>query len=38
VLDTRGLSAGDEAMLRAAAGQVALLQKKISFDFLGSAL
>jgi CBS domain-containing protein len=38
LLDTRGLSAGDEAMLRAAAAQVVLLQKRISFDFLGSAL
>jgi CBS domain-containing protein len=38
LLNTRGLSAGDEAMLRAAAAQVVLLQKRISFDFLGSAL
>ncbi len=38
MLDTRGLAPGDEAMLRAAASQVSLLQKRISFDFLGSAL
>ncbi len=38
VLDTRGLAPGDMAMLRHAAAQVSLLQKRISFDFLGSAL
>jgi PAS domain S-box-containing protein len=37
-LDTRSLAPGDEAVLRAAASQVVLLQKRISFDFLGSAL
>jgi len=38
ILDTRGLAPGDMAMLRHAAAQVSLLQKRISFDFLGSAL
>jgi CBS domain-containing protein len=38
VLDTRTLSEEDRAVLRTAASQVVLLHKRISFDFLGSAL
>ena len=38
ILDTRGLAPGDMATLRHAAAQIGLLQKRISFDFLGSAL
>jgi CBS domain-containing protein len=38
VLDTRTLAGQDRTALRAAAAQVVLLHKRISFDFLGSAL
>jgi CBS domain-containing protein len=38
VLDTRSLAEQDRAALRTAASQVVLLHKRISFDFLGSAL
>jgi CBS domain-containing protein len=38
VLDTRTLAEQDRAALRTAASQVVLLHKRISFDFLGSAL
>jgi CBS domain-containing protein len=38
VLDSDRLGRADDAMLRRAAEQAALLQKRTSFDFLGSAL
>jgi signal-transduction protein with cAMP-binding, CBS, and nucleotidyltransferase domain len=37
-VDLRSLPPGDQAMLREAASTISLLQKRISFDFLGSAL